>query len=573
MPIQILPPQLANQIAAGEVVERPASVLKELLENSLDAGARRIVIELERGGVGLIRLRDDGSGVPKGELALALTRHATSKIRDFTDLEAIASLGFRGEALASISAVSELSISSNVVGQGAGWQARASGRDMTVSLQPCAHPVGTTVEVRELFGHVPARRRFLKSEQTELAHGEEMVRRIALARPDVHIELSHNGRRLRQYRADSPPARLAQACGQEFAQGARSFEREIDGLRLWGWLTGPDFHRASSELQFFFVNGRAVRDRVVSHALRQGYEGLLPEGRHAGFVLYFELDPGAVDVNVHPTKHEVRFRDARRVHDFLAQGIAQALAETTRPAKGALLDPEPGEAVDTQTGEVREARGRYTAEPAPGAVATPAYRLEDWPRHGLKPGLHPVARASAGFAPPRQPVAVASAAKAERPTGLVQGQFLLADTPQGLWLLRAGELQALRLRVRFTELLEQGPVPGRPLLLPVRIKLAEAEAECLNVRAADWQALGFAWLLQADQTLILRQQPSLLPPLDWAGLLPILLAGEGPLLERMLVQLPPGADVGAPDATELQALARQGMARCLSATELAELLA
>lgn len=569
MPIRILPPQLANQIAAGEVVERPASVIKELLENSLDAGARKLSVELERGGLALIRIRDDGGGIPKDELALALTRHATSKIRDFHDLDAIASLGFRGEALASISAVSHLTLSSNVVGQGTGWQAIASGRDMSVSLNPTAHPVGTTIEVRELFGNVPARRRFLKSEQTELAHCEDVVRRIALARPDIAIDFSHNGRSLRRYRADAPEARLAAACGAEFARAVRFSERELDGLKLWGWLAEPDFHRSATDIQYFFVNGRAVRDKVVTHALRQAYADLIPEGRHAAYVLYFELDPGAVDVNVHPTKHEVRFREARRVHDFIVQTIAQALAEARAPA----LFPESVAGTDAPNREAAAVAG--------------AYRRAEWPRHELKsPTFESVREMPARYsAPPARSGSAASAPVVPRVPGLrflgTSGErFVLVDSPAGLWLAEATAAQRAALHPLIRQALADGDLVARPLLLPVRLTLTGAERDMLARHAETLSRLGLVWQ-NSGEALILRQQPSLLPACDWALGFPALLAalerGSAPA-EALMTAFHPGATADWPSLVArlgiegLQTLADSGAARCFAPDDLAELL-
>ncbi|EPR4994275.1 DNA mismatch repair endonuclease MutL [Vibrio navarrensis] len=332
MAIKILPARLANQIAAGEVVERPASVVKELVENSLDSGATRIDIDIEKGGAKLIRIRDNGSGICKDELGLALSRHATSKIHTLDDLEAIMSLGFRGEALASISSVSRLTLTSRPTTQEQAWSAYTEGRDMQVNLQPTAHPIGTTVEVLDLFFNTPARRKFLRTEKTEFAHIDELLKRIALSRFDVSITLRHNGKVVRQYRAAKTPSqaekRLASVCGNAFVRHMLAIELEHQGLKLHGWITTPEGARQQSDLQYCYVNGRMMRDKLINHAIRQSYENSLKPEQFAAYVLFIELDPHQVDVNVHPAKHEVRFHQARLVHDFIYQALASALAQS-----------------------------------------------------------------------------------------------------------------------------------------------------------------------------------------------------------------------------------------------------
>ncbi|HCS4261334.1 TPA: DNA mismatch repair endonuclease MutL [Klebsiella aerogenes] len=332
MPIQVLPPQLANQIAAGEVVERPASVVKELVENSLDAGATRIDIDIERGGAKLIRIRDNGCGIKKDELALALARHATSKIASLDDLEAIISLGFRGEALASISSVARLTLTSRTAEQHEAWQAYAEGRDQAVTVKPAAHPIGTTLEVLDLFYNTPARRKFMRTEKTEFNHIDEIVRRIALARFDVTINLSHNGKMMRQYRAvaEGGPRerRLGSICGAAFLEHALAIEWQHGDLTLRGWVADPlHTNPALAEIQYCYVNGRMMRDRLINHAIRQACEDKLGADQQPAFVLYLEIDPHQVDVNVHPAKHEVRFHQSRLVHDFIYQGVLSVLQQ------------------------------------------------------------------------------------------------------------------------------------------------------------------------------------------------------------------------------------------------------
>ncbi|MEG3133237.1 DNA mismatch repair endonuclease MutL [Rouxiella sp. T17] len=335
MPIRVLPPQLANQIAAGEVVERPASVVKELVENSLDAGATRIDIDIDRGGAKLIRIRDNGCGIGKDELALALARHATSKISSLDDLEAILSLGFRGEALASISSVSRLMLTSRTATQDEAWQAYAEGRDMAVTVKPAAHPQGSTVEVLDLFYNTPARRKFMRTEKTEFTHIDEVVRRIALARFDVAINLSHNGKLVRQYRAVKDPAqnsrRLASICSTTFVEHALEVEWSHSDLSIRGWVADPAGSRTLTDMQYCYVNNRMMKDRLINHAIRQAYQDQLKDDQQPAYVLYLDVDPHQVDVNVHPAKHEVRFHQSRLVHDFIYQAVVAVLQQAGNP--------------------------------------------------------------------------------------------------------------------------------------------------------------------------------------------------------------------------------------------------
>ena len=331
MPIQILPAILANQIAAGEVVERPASVIKELVENSLDAGATQIEVEIDKGGHKRILVRDNGKGIAKEELTLALSRHATSKIAYLDDLEQIMSLGFRGEALASISAVARLTLTSRTVSQTEAWQAHAEGRDMEVCINPAAHPKGTSVEVLDLFFNTPARRKFLRTEKTEFSHIEEVIKRIALSRFDVSFSLKHNGKLIRRYplanNENSQFKRVSTVCGNEFSQHALQVTSHYQQLKLSGWLAGPGGARNQNDIQYFYVNGRMMRDKLINHAIRQAFEGLLPSECYPAFALYLEIPADEVDVNVHPAKHEVRFHQSRLVHDFIYRAITDVLEQ------------------------------------------------------------------------------------------------------------------------------------------------------------------------------------------------------------------------------------------------------
>lgn len=331
MAIRLLPPQLANQIAAGEVVERPASVVKELVENSLDAGATQIDIDIEKGGSKLIRVRDNGSGIAEEELILALSRHATSKITDLSDLEAITSLGFRGEALASISSVSRLTLTSKPAAQDAAWQAMAEGRDMQVQIKPAAHPTGTSIEVLDLFFNTPARRKFLRTDKTEFGHIDELIKRLALSRYDVSWHLTHNGQSVRRLKAANDDLqrqkRVAALCGKAFMEQAAFIENQYGDVRIWGWLLSPQACQAQASCQYSYVNGRMMRDKLLNHAIRQAYGDSLSADQQPAFVLYLELDPRMVDVNVHPAKHEVRFHQSRLIHDFVVTAVADALSQ------------------------------------------------------------------------------------------------------------------------------------------------------------------------------------------------------------------------------------------------------
>jgi len=331
MTIAILPARLANQIAAGEVVERPASVIKELVENSIDAGATNISIDVDKGGVKRIRISDNGIGIGKDELTLALSRHATSKIKDLQDLEGIASLGFRGEALASISSVSRLTLTSKPATQSTAWQASAEGRDMAVTVKPAAHFDGTTIEVLDLFFNTPARRKFLRTEKTEFNHIDEVIRRIALARFDVTFSLTHNGKMIRQYRAATTEAqnakRVGMVCGQKFVENAIEVNCQHDEMVFSGWLAKPSFARNQNDLCYSYVNGRMMRDKLINHAIRQAYADLLAPDTYPAFVLFLTLNYREVDVNVHPAKHEVRFHQSRYVHDFIYSVCHNALME------------------------------------------------------------------------------------------------------------------------------------------------------------------------------------------------------------------------------------------------------
>lgn len=529
--IHLLSPRLANQIAAGEVVERPASVIKELLENSLDAGARRIDVEVEQGGVKLLRVRDDGCGIPSDDLPLALARHATSKIRDLDDLERVMSLGFRGEALASISSVARLTMTSRTADADQAWQVETEGRDMEARVQPAAHPVGTSVEVRDLFFNTPARRKFLRAEKTEFEHLQEVIRRLALARFDVAFHLRHNGKTvfaLHEARDEiSRARRVASVCGSAFLEQALPIQVERNGLHLWGWVGLPTFSRSQADLQYFYVNGRMVRDKLVVHAVRQAYRDVLYNGRHPTFVLFLELDPAAVDVNVHPTKHEVRFREGRTVHDFLYGTLHRALGE---------VRPEDQLAAPAAVAPVVRPTGLEAGEFGPqGEMSLAANVLE---RPVAEPAWRPTA-SSGGYAPPSRstgPVGTAEAQAAYReyfaplpdsaPVSLPESQgdipplgyalaqlkgiYILAENAQGLVLV---DMHAAHERITYERLkiaMASEGLKGQPLLVPESLAVSQREADCAEEHAAWFQRLGFELQRLGPETLAIRQTPALL---------------------------------------------------------------
>ncbi|WP_061289008.1 DNA mismatch repair endonuclease MutL [Azotobacter vinelandii] len=543
--IQLLSLRLANQIAAGEVVERPASVAKELLENSLDAGARRVDIEVEQGGVKLLRVRDDGCGIAADDLPLALARHATSKIRELEDLERVASLGFRGEALASIGSVARLTLTSRTADAGQAWQVETEGRDMEARVQPAAHPVGTSVEVRDLFFNTPARRKFLRAEKTEFEHLQEVVRRLALARFDVAFHLRHNGRSaLALHEAGDETARarrVAAVCGPAFLEQALPIEVERAGLRLWGWVGLPTFSRSQADLQYFYVNGRMVRDKLVAHAVRQAYRDVLFNGRHPTFVLFLEVDPAVVDVNVHPTKHEVRFRDSRMIHDFLYGTLHRVLGEV-RPedrlaAPAAVAPPAP--ASGAAAGEFRgQEEMPLSATPPAREPARPAA----WKGAGAgyqAPSPRPARSAEAGgvyrefFAPLAEPRTEPATRTGEEsgissgdtslgdtsPGGIpplgyalaqLKGIYILAENAQGLVLV---DMHAAHERITYerlkTAMASEG-LRGQPLLVPEGLALSQREADCAEEHAEWFQRLGFELQRLGPETLAIRQTPALL---------------------------------------------------------------
>lgn len=505
--IRMLSSELVNQIAAGEMVERPASVVKELVENSLDAGARHIEIEVEGGGVKLIRVRDDGCGILREDLPLALARHATSKLYDLWGLERIRSLGFRGEAIPSIASVSHLEIISREQGEERAW--RVAGRDGGADPSPAAHPVGTTIEVRDLFYNTPARRKFLRAEKTELGHIEQTVRRLALATPEVSYRLAHQGRELlglRERGLDLEPGqRLRYLLGPEFVEQALWLEEEAVGLGLTGWVSRPTYSRSQPDMQYFFVNQRVVRDKLVSHAVRQAFQDVLYQDRHPAYVLYLTLDPELVDVNVHPTKQEVRFREGRQIHDFLFRALHRRLAVGTL---GAGIDqptprPRPGPVSPSMVyPRIQQTLGSGTAEDQA------AYQ---WAFAAQRPSpADPVPTAGMGdtLAPPPLGFALAQ----------LQGVYILAQAQDGLVLV---DMHAAHERINYERLKQawsRGPLSRQPLLLPHSLRVTPAEAELAETHQELFSTLGFSIDRLGEESLAIREIPVILQEADPARL-------------------------------------------------------
>ena len=540
--IQVLDPRLANQIAAGEVVERPSSVTKELIENAIDAGSQRIEVEIEQGGARLIKVRGDGIGIGEEDLPLALARHATSKIGSLEDLEGVSSLGFRGEALASISSVSRLELISNAEDDPRhGWRVVAEGRGMEARVTPAPHPRGTSVGVRDLFFNTPARRKFLRTEKTEFAHVEEAFRRQALSRYDIAWVLRHNQKVIHQLPAGHSAAarerRIASLLGKNFIEHARCIEREAGGIRLSGWVGLPTHSRSQADQQYFFVNGRVVRDRLVAHAVRQAYRDVLFNGRHPVFVLYLELDPDVVDVNVHPTKHEVRFRDGRMVHDFLYSSLHHSLASA-----------KPAESAEEHDAEVADTSG---ASPQ-GEASEVAAEQPRWQQQGIAlthspdrhPGAERVRRFMQGYqalhpnheetlltpqpSPPSErgsevreaPLAMPdNDPTAPPPLGFALGQlhgiYILAQNAEGLVLV---DMHAAHERIVYermkTQLAAAKGLDAQPLLVPVSIAASRAEVATAESEQEAIAKLGIELDIAGPETLLVRQLPALLAQAD-----------------------------------------------------------
>lgn len=505
MPIQQLPSHLVNQIAAGEVVERPASVVKELIENSLDSGAHAITIDIVAGGQKLIRVRDDGSGIPKDEIHLALSRHATSKISSLDDLEAVASLGFRGEALPSIASVAHMTLSSHH--GDAAWQVTAD-NGVISEPAPVAHPLGTTIEVHDLFYNTPARKKFLRTERTEFNHIDKWIRRLALSRPDVAFTVTHNRRPMLNLMAasdeDGRLDRISKICGDAFASQALHINRETDTVALSGWIALPTFNRSQADLQFWFVNGRSIGDRTLSHAVRHAYRDVLFHGRFPAYVLHLTLDPASVDANAHPAKHEVRFRDSRSVHGIVSQAIEFALRDT-RPG-GHQLRPIPTTIISSRliqqssmplaTGGATGATASSVGEAMSGYQTLTAMPMTEsrMPESSTIPPL--------GFA-----------------IAQLAGIYILAENADGLVVV---DMHAAHERITYEKLKKSFAdrnIVRQPLLVPMAVAVSEAEAARAEESSELFEKVGMTVDRAGPTSLLIREIPALLKQGDAESLL------------------------------------------------------
>jgi len=513
--IKQMPNQLINQIAAGEVVERPASVVKELLENSLDASSTKIEIDIEQGGTKLIRIRDNGRGIHKEDLALALSRHATSKIRNLDDLEHVKSLGFRGEALPSIASISRMSISSR---QEDAEGFKVQGQDeQSAEVTPTAHSFGTTIEVRDLFYNVPARRKFLRTEKTEFNHLEDVVKRIALSHFNVDVTLNHNQRAIKHWRAandqKSMEQRIAEVCGKAFIEQSQYMCFEAANLKLHGWIALPSFSRSTADMQYFFVNGRIIRDKLVTHAVRQAYQDVLYHGRHPAYVLFLELDPSMVDVNAHPTKHEVRFREGRLVHDFLFRGIHKALAdvrpETHEASENSLVGSVLNNPVSASVQPLQTSMSGISNYGGPTRQSGMALEVNEQIKAyaNLSRGLP--ANDSQQHSEQSQEIPPLGFAVAQ-----LHGIYILSQTANGLVVV---DMHAAHERITYERMkqdMQQGNLASQPLLVPIGMSLSEKEA-CLAEDHTDiFTELGFELDRSGPESIQIRQIPVILARAD-----------------------------------------------------------
>lgn len=542
--IHKLSARLANQIAAGEVVERPASVVKELLENALDAGGRKITIQVESGGVKRIQIRDDGIGMEKEDLPLSLSRHATSKIESLDDLEAVATLGFRGEALASISSVSRLVLSSKTESASQGWEVETEGRDMEAKLSPVAHNRGTTVDVRDLFFNTPARRKFLRTEKTEFNHLEEVVKRQALSRFEVSFELTHNQKIVHHLRAAptlrDKEQRVAALCGKPFMENTVQIDVEATGLKLWGWVALPTFSRSQADLQYFYVNGRVIKDRLVTHAVKQAYRDVLYHGRHPAFVLYLELDPALVDVNVHPTKHEVRFRDGRMVHDFIFRSLHKALADLRPEDVVSAQESASTMAFSSLPPNLQAMQGRGDEAPMiPSYGPQSSMALKAPPSQGEVrdtlahyQALHPDASAVSQHARPNQSVQVESILASNNgfnhgvpendvgdfPLGFavaqLHGVYILAQNSSGMVVV---DMHAAHERISYERMKTAfygAGIQAQPLLVPMVLAVSQKEAGVAEECGEDLLKFGLVLERSGPENITVRQVPTILQNVD-----------------------------------------------------------
>lgn len=517
--IQSMPAQLVNQIAAGEVVERPAAVVKELLENSLDAGATKIDIDIEQGGTKLIRISDNGHGIHKDDLVLSLSPHATSKINSIDDLEKVKSLGFRGEALPSIASVSHLQLTSCWQSGDETWQLTMNNSQAS-DISPAANKPGTTIEVRDLFFNVPARRKFLRTEKTEFSHLDDVVKRISLSRFDVDVCLRHNQRVVKQLRSASSQLeqekRVAEIFGPAFIEQTVYMDFEYEGLRLWGWVAQPTFSRSQADMQYFYVNGRVVKDRLVTHAVRQAYADVLFHGRHPAYVLFFTCDPASVDVNAHPGKHEVRFRQSRGVHDFLFRAIHKSLAEITTSGTKShevsnFMNIPEATNHNLNASTIGISNYKTAQSVMPFAVAEQQRAYAEFSNHA-KNETFCVKQAAVDDASSEMP-----------PLGFARAQlhgiYILAENAEGLVVV---DMHAAHERITYERLKtahEGEGVRSQPLLVPITLSVSTKEAQIVEDQSILFEQLGFEVDRVADESIKCRQIPISLSSSDVETLL------------------------------------------------------
>ena len=508
--IQKLPDNLINQIAAGEVIERPASVIKELVENSIDATASNITIDLEKGGIQRILIRDNGTGIEKNQLATALTRHATSKIQSMDDLQSIHSLGFRGEALPSIASISRLTITSNTESSNQGWVLHCEGGKSDLEVKPAAHTKGTSVEINDIFYNTPARRKFLRTEKTEYSHSELVVRRLALSNFHISITLRHNQKTIYSLPAaqniDDKVSRLEKLIGKGFIEHAIYVERAIDDMKLYGWVAAPTFSRGQADLQYQYVNDRHIRDKTVSHAVKLAFQDVLYHGRHPAYVLFLEVDPSSVDVNAHPAKHEVRFHDTRAIHNFVRQTIKQAVSEI-RPAS-----------IDTKD------LNKLSANTAPDNLTVQSYI----PTHTASPGarrqfeaLYSSAIAEPEINYPSTPEHKTDTHSEQSDIPLLgyavaqlHGIYILSQNKDGLVLV---DMHAAHERVVYEQLKSahsNDDLARQQLLVPLQIAVTESEANLIDNQHTLFDAFGFDINRLGDTTIVIRTIPNILSTAD-----------------------------------------------------------
>ena len=530
--IHALEPRLVNQIAAGEIIERPASIAKELIENALDAGASSIEIEVEQAGVKRFKISDNGHGILKQDLAMALSRHATSKIENLNDLEHIATLGFRGEALPSIASVTRMTIQSREQGSEQAWMVNSDGNNEISEPSPVAHPVGTTIETRDLFYNTPARRKFLRTDNTEFKHLDQVVRRMALSRFDVAFKLTHNGRVVLHLPAVAvdDSRRVKMVCGDNVPDNSVYFEDSREHMRLYGWIGLPGFSRSQADMQYFFLNGRLIRDKTIIHAIRMGYQDVLFHGRHPVYVLYLEMDPAGVDVNVHPTKHEVRFRNSGGVHSFIFRSLQRQLDASAGEVSSVQLDAEHGMAsprpinpnatpqVHHQNNLSYQDQSRPSANTireelqAYGQITQAAFR----PDPGNSPGRSLASEPLNTENPDIPPLGYALAQ--------LKGIYILAENQQGLILV---DMHAAHERITYERpksAMDDAFIAQQPLLVPVTIQLSEMEITAWQNQQDLFVKLGLSVEQLDEQVLVVRSVPELLLNADISQLVRDVLA-------------------------------------------------